>query len=127
MCEFNDDERVRGVVITKHVSFYSQDTFLFITKKNLHRIVELRRPGFFFDTSLLGRIHSITETFVDVARTTATTTTTTAPSYRDNPNSDSPIVDLTMSKLNDGATNNPNSITNTTTTTTTSPNSRRLR
>ena len=121
MCEFNNDERVRGVVIT--------NTFLlFCSFKKNHRIVELRRPGFFFDTSLLGRIHSITETFVDVARTTATTTTTTAPSYRDNPNSDSPIVDLTMSKLNDGATNNPNSITNsTTTTTTTSPNSRRLR
>lgn len=65
----------------------------FFKKKN--RIVELRRP---IDTSLLGRIHSITETFVE-GRTTTTTTTTTA-NYRDNPNSDG-AVDLTLSRMND--------------------------
>jgi len=77
-------------------------------------IVEPRRPGsFFIDTSLLGRIHSIHETYVADGRTTTTTTTTTTNStitYRDNPSlnnlnlNDSP-VDLTMSKLNDGLHN----------------------
>ena len=71
-----------------------------------NRIVEPRRPGsFFIDTSLLGRIHTITDGRTTNTNTTTTTTTTVIPNsaYRDNPHHhhlDSQ-VDLTMSKLND--------------------------
>jgi metal transporter CNNM len=62
-------------------------------------IVEPRRPGTFIDTSLLGRIHSVTaDTFVD-GRTTTNTNTT----YRDNDS----IIDLTLPKMNGAATTPP--------------------
>ena len=77
----------------------------FIHLKQKNRIVEPRRPGsFFIDTSLLGRIHTITDGRTTNTTTNTTTTTTVIPNstYRDNPHHhlDSQ-VDLTMSKLND--------------------------
>ena len=71
------------------------DNILIWKKKKKNRIVELRRP---IDTSLLGRIHSITESFVD-GRTTTSSAATTTTTYRDNPHNDS-AVDLTLSTMN---------------------------
>ena len=77
-----------------------------IKTQQKHRIVEPRRPGsFFIDTSLLGRIHSISDGRTITTTTTTTTATTNSNStYRDNPHHihlDHSQVDLTMSKLND--------------------------
>ena len=76
------------------------------TNKQKHRIVEPRRPGsFFIDTSLLGRIHSISDgRTITTTNTTTTATTNSNSTYRDNPHHihlDHSQVDLTMSKLND--------------------------
>ena len=84
---------------------------------NSNRIVEPRRPGsFFIDTSLLGRIHSITDPFVGgdgrtTTTTTTNTTTTTAAAttnYRDNPSNDGSALDLTLSKMMNGTPNSNN-------------------
>jgi hypothetical protein len=44
-------------------SVYFTTSITFIHSWN--RIVELRRPGSFVDTSLLGRIHSVADSFID--------------------------------------------------------------